>query len=66
MFFSEHGAKRGNTPSGLSPEGLCTKRRNAEAWFDGLTTNGAINQPFALSLSKGNLHDRATSRAKPP
>ncbi len=45
--------------------GLCTKRWNAEAWFDRLTTNGAINQPFALSLSKGNSHDPATSCAKP-
>ena len=34
-------------------------------FFDRLTTNGAINQPFALSLSKGNLHDRAPSCAKP-
>ena len=44
---------------------LCSKRWNAEAWLDRLTTNGAINQPFALSLSKGNSHDRATSGAKP-
>ena len=50
--------------------GLCPKR----LWFDKLTTNGAINQPFAPSrchrhriegsLSKGNSHDRATSCAK--
>ena len=46
-------------------KGLCTKRWNPEAWFDRLTTNGAINQPFALSLSKGNSYDRATSCAKP-
>ena len=55
------------------PEGLCT-RRNVEAWFDRLTTNGAINQPFAhepfgklrTGLSRGNSHNRATSCAKPP
>lgn len=45
--------------------GLCTKRLNPQAWFDGLTTNGATKDPFALSLSKGNYRDRADTYAKP-
>ena len=44
---------------------LCPNSRNAEAWFDGLTTNGATDHPFAQSLSMGNYHDRADTYAMP-